>query len=80
MDYYKIQFNPDLHKKYLLRILRGLPSSLGSLDTHRVILTYFAISGLDLLNELDSIPNKQYVIEWLYSLQVCDDAGSYYTL
>ncbi|CAH1373942.1 unnamed protein product [Tenebrio molitor] len=74
MDYYKIQFNPDLHKKYLLRILRGLPSSLGSLDTHRVILTYFAISGLDLLNELDSIPNKQYVIEWLYSLQVCDDA------
>jgi geranylgeranyl transferase type-1 subunit beta len=66
--------NNTLHKKYLLRILRGLPSSLGSLDTHRVILTYFAISGLDLLNELDSIPNKQYVIEWLYSLQVCDDA------
>ncbi|EEZ99080.2 geranylgeranyl transferase type-1 subunit beta [Tribolium castaneum] len=74
MDFYKIKFNPTAHKKYLLRILRGLPPSLSSMDTHRVILTYFAVSGLDLLNELDSFPNKQATIEWLYSLQVFDDS------
>ncbi|KAJ3665524.1 hypothetical protein Zmor_001016 [Zophobas morio] len=74
MDYYKIKFNPSVHKKYLLRILRGLPASLQSMDTHRMLLTYFAISGLDLLNELGSIPNKQSIIDWIYCLQVCDDS------
>ncbi|RZC41524.1 geranylgeranyl transferase type-1 subunit beta [Asbolus verrucosus] len=73
MNCFKIKFNPKSHKKYLLRILHGLPSSLSSMDTHRVILIYFAISGLDLLNELDSVPNKQSIIDWIYSLQVCDD-------
>lgn len=41
----------------------------------RVLLVYFSVSGLDLLNELDRIPNKQAIIEWLYSLQVVDDTG-----
>lgn len=38
---------------------------------------YFALSGLDVLNQLDGIPEKrkQYFIDWIYSLQVVNERG-----
>lgn len=45
----------------------------------RITITYFAISGLDVLNALDTIPEekKQNIIEWIYSLQITDSKGKY---
>lgn len=43
----------------------------------RVTIAYFAISGLDVLDALDEIPEdrKRGIIQWLYSLQVIDNVG-----
>ncbi|GFN73747.1 geranylgeranyl transferase type-1 subunit beta-like [Plakobranchus ocellatus] len=60
------------HKKHAVffkRVLQVLPSQ--QLDTHRVSLAYFAISGLDLLDSLNDIESdRERIIEWIYSLQV----------
>ncbi|CAG9827660.1 unnamed protein product [Diabrotica balteata] len=70
------KFAPKLHKKYLLFILNGkLPSSNSSMDTNRSVLMYFAVSGLDILGEIENIPKerRQSIIEWIYSLQVVNE-------
>lgn len=38
---------------------------------------YFAVAGLDVLNELDSVPEerKKSIIEWIYSLQIVNEDG-----
>lgn len=43
----------------------------------RMTIAYFAISGLDILNALDSIneERKKHIIEWIYSLQIVNDEG-----
>lgn len=43
----------------------------------RAVLMYFALSGLDILNQLNSIPEqrKRYFINWIYSLQVVNEKG-----
>ncbi|KAJ8918095.1 hypothetical protein NQ315_011552 [Exocentrus adspersus] len=70
-----LEFTPNLHKKYLLMVLNGKLPNLSSMDTNRSVFMYFALAGLDLLNELDSIPEKrkQSIIEWIYSLQVVNE-------
>ena len=51
--------------------LQVLPGRYGSLDTNRMTIAFFAISGLDLLDALDKISiTKGDMIEWIYSLQV----------
>lgn len=39
------------------------------------MIAYFAISGLDVLNEIDSLSleDKKKIINWIYSLQVVDE-------
>lgn len=40
-------------------------------------LAFFGISGLDILNELDTFSNdtKNELIDWIYSLQIVVDKG-----
>ncbi|KAK7481336.1 hypothetical protein BaRGS_00027416 [Batillaria attramentaria] len=61
----------DKHVKYFKRILHVIPGQYSSLDTHRMTLAFFALSGLDLLGALDEIEqDRDAIIEWIYSLQV----------
>ncbi|CAG9773090.1 unnamed protein product [Ceutorhynchus assimilis] len=72
----KIAFEKELHRKYLNRFLHGqIPSYLANMDTTRSVLMYFCIAGLDILNEIDHIPQerKDQMIEWVYSLQVSNN-------
>ncbi|KAH1012939.1 hypothetical protein HUJ05_012006 [Dendroctonus ponderosae] len=45
------------------------------MDSNRSIVLYFCVSGLDILGDIDDIPEerKNQMIDWLYSLQVEDD-------
>lgn len=57
------------HVVYFKRVLHVLP--VHQLDTHRISVAYFALSGLDLLNSLGDIEDqRENIIEWIYSLQV----------
>lgn len=62
----------ELQTKYLNSILsRKLPMS--SLDSTRMTLVFFAISGLDILDQLESSLNKEArsrIIEWIYDQQI----------
>nr|XP_050044763.1 geranylgeranyl transferase type-1 subunit beta-like [Dermacentor andersoni] len=58
------------HIKFFQRCLTVLPCAMSSLDEMRMTVAYFAVSGLDLLNALDTIGNKKHIVEWIYSLQV----------
>ncbi|KAH1005799.1 hypothetical protein HUJ04_006715 [Dendroctonus ponderosae] len=72
----KLSFQKELHKKYLNRFLNGrMPSFLANMDSNRSIVLYFCVSGLDILGDIDDIPEerKNQMIDWLYSLQVEDD-------
>lgn len=59
------------HIKFFMRCLNVLPSSYSSLDTTRLTVAFFALSGLDVLNALSEIAeHKSRYIDWVYSLQV----------
>jgi len=59
------------HVKYFVRCINALPQAYKSLDTSRMTVLFFAISGLDLLNALDEVENRRSeIIDWMYSLQV----------
>ncbi|XP_064474603.1 geranylgeranyl transferase type-1 subunit beta-like [Ornithodoros turicata] len=66
----KMVFLRDRHIKFFQRCLKVLPSASVSMDEMRMTIAYFAISGLDLLNALDTLEDKEDIIEWIYSLQV----------
>lgn len=58
------------HIQYFKRCLEVLPSPYSSLDTSRITVAFFALSGLDILNSLDLVEkNKNDIIEWIYSNQ-----------
>ncbi|KUG00986.1 Geranylgeranyl transferase type-1 subunit beta [Phytophthora nicotianae] len=70
-------FNHELHTRYFLKNLRSLPAPYASQDSQRVVLAFFCIHGLALLEELERV-DKHQIIEWVYSLQVppdCRDAS-----
>lgn len=52
--------------------MQVLPSRYQVLDSNRLTIAFFALSGLDVLNALDRLtsPSKEEIIEWIYSLQV----------
>eukprot|EP00043_Microstomoeca_roanoka_P002437 m.38424 g.38424 ORF g.38424 m.38424 type:complete len:352 (-) comp11482_c1_seq1:41-1096(-) len=61
----------EKHTRYFRMFFHILPNYLQKLDTQRLMLTHFALSGLDLLDQLDVIKDKQQdIINWIYSLQV----------
>ena len=64
--------------KYFVYHLKCLPDAYITLDTTRLTVCYFCLSGLDLLDALDAIPQgKQAIVDWIYSLQVvaAEDGG-----
>ncbi|EEY59744.1 geranylgeranyl transferase, putative [Phytophthora infestans T30-4] len=65
-------FDRELHTRYFLKNLRSLPEPYASQDSQRVVLAFFCIHGLALLEELELV-DKCQIIEWVYSLQVSPD-------
>ncbi|KAK7116030.1 geranylgeranyl transferase type-1 subunit beta-like [Littorina saxatilis] len=66
----------EKHVKYFKRMLQIIPGQFASLDTHRMTIAYFALSGLDLLGALHEVEKeKQAIIEWIYSLQVVPNSS-----
>ncbi|NXN40754.1 PGTB1 transferase, partial [Rhinoptilus africanus] len=59
----------ERHVRFFQRCLQILPERYSSLETSRLTIAFFALSGLDMLDSLDVV-NKDDIIEWIYSLQV----------
>ncbi|XP_054718149.1 geranylgeranyl transferase type-1 subunit beta-like [Uloborus diversus] len=64
------RFLGEKHVKFCLRFLGMIPQRCQSLDSIRLIIAFFAVSSLDLMAALWKLPDKQKIIEWIYSLQV----------
>ena len=62
------------HAKYFLRCLELLPAPYASLDTNRLTVAYFCVSGLDVLGSVARVDAPR-IIEWIYSLQVLPSSG-----
>ena len=72
----KVSFAWDRTARYFLMFFKALPADYARLDTQRLMLTHFALSGLDILGQLDKISQrKQGLIDWIYSLQVLSFFG-----
>ena len=73
-------FDPNLIEKrqvklvnYLRRTLQILPCSILLLDNSKVLLAYFAVAGLDILENLDRLPHsKQLLCDWIYNHQITE--------
>ena len=63
-------FQRKKHVQYFLNCLNVLPGAYSALDTNRLSLAFFAVSGLDMLGALDKIRSKAAIVDWIYSLQV----------
>ncbi|XP_056148047.1 geranylgeranyl transferase type-1 subunit beta [Lampris incognitus] len=68
-EFEQIDFLRDRHIRFFQRSLQVLPERYSSLETTRLTIVFFALSGLDVLDALDVI-DKNNMIEWIYSLQV----------
>jgi geranylgeranyl transferase type-1 subunit beta len=59
--------------KYFRHTLLILPASILVLDNSKVLLAYFAISGMDIMNKLDKLPHsKDDLINWIYMHQITE--------
>jgi len=66
-----MDFLKDRHVKFFKRILNVLPNRFASLDTSRMTIAFFAISGLDMLDSIQVLEKERKdIISWIYSLQV----------
>ncbi|KAK3926954.1 Geranylgeranyl transferase type-1 subunit beta [Frankliniella fusca] len=67
-----MDFNQKKHARYFLRLLNVLPSHASNYDSTRLLVCFFAVSGLDLLDELDQLTpeKKDHIREWVYHLLV----------
>uniref|UniRef100_A0A3P9LF22 Geranylgeranyl transferase type-1 subunit beta n=1 Tax=Oryzias latipes TaxID=8090 RepID=A0A3P9LF22_ORYLA len=68
-EFEQIDFLKDRHVRFFQRTLQVLPERYASLETTRLSIVFFALSGLDVLGSLDVI-DKDLIIEWIYSQQV----------
>ncbi|KAI1301543.1 Geranylgeranyl transferase type-1 subunit beta [Halotydeus destructor] len=72
------KLNREKHISFLKRCLDSLPHSTGSLDTIRLTVAFFAISGLELLDALDTVlkeKDKSDIIKWIYAQQITRENG-----
>lgn len=66
------------HGEYFKANLKMLPAPYKTMDTNRLTLLYFCVSGLDYLDMLDDI-DKAEVVRYVYSLQsTLPDHGGFY--
>uniref|UniRef100_A0A3B3TDI4 Geranylgeranyl transferase type-1 subunit beta n=1 Tax=Paramormyrops kingsleyae TaxID=1676925 RepID=A0A3B3TDI4_9TELE len=68
-EFERIDFLKDRHVRFFQRSLQVLPERYSSLETNRLTIAFFALSGLDVLDALDVV-DKSALIEWIYSHQV----------
>lgn len=74
----KSDFALRRHGDYFKKHLQSLPIPYKTMDTNRLTLLYFSVSGLDLLEMIDEI-DKDHVIRYVYSLQSENaDHGGFY--
>jgi hypothetical protein len=66
----KFPLEKENHLKYFNYHIKKLTHHYQGQDTNRITLLYFCVSGLDILNALDTITNKEEIIKWVYSLQI----------
>lgn len=67
------------HIQFFTRCLNVLPTAYQGLDTNRMTVLFFAIFGLDILGELETVVDAERgkeIIEWIYSLQVVNPGRS----
>lgn len=65
----KVPLRHSAHGKYFVKLLDTLPEPYTSLDTNRMTVAYFCVSGLDLLGLLDCI-DAPAIVEWVYAQQL----------
>ncbi|CAE7663236.1 Pggt1b [Symbiodinium pilosum] len=71
-------FSCAKHVAYFKQHAKKLPDVYKSMDTNRLTLLYFSVSGLDLLGKLDELDREQ-TIEYIYSYQSpLPDHGGFY--
>jgi geranylgeranyl transferase type-1 subunit beta len=65
------------HIKYFQHFVNRIPARLISYDSTRLMIAFFAISGLDILNALDVLidEKKERIIDWIYRLLVVPDGS-----
>ncbi|KKK12169.1 putative geranylgeranyl transferase beta subunit [Aspergillus rambellii] len=70
----EVLFTKERHIKYFLRCLKTfLPGPYTSNDSNRMLLAFFAVAGVDLLDSLQSkttTEEREGYIEWIYHCQV----------
>lgn len=68
------------HKAFLKRCLNCFPAEYQSLDTTRLTLLFFVVSGLDILDAVDELPasRKLELIDWIYNFQLTTKNGKNY--
>merc|ERR1712146_278204 len=67
------------HIRFFLHHLRNPPGDYKSLDLSRLLVLYFCLGGLDILNSVDEVPNKDQIVDWVYSLQIIPDETNEFT-
>ena len=66
--------NTAAHVGYFLKLLEVLPSPYASLDTNRLTVAYFCVSGLDILGALERV-DAPALIRWVYAQQLSPPPG-----
>lgn len=67
----------DTSKWFNLDLRRLFIKNLVIIYFKRVLLAYFAVAGLDVMNKLDKLPHsKQDLIDWIYNHQIADILNS----
>jgi geranylgeranyl transferase type-1 subunit beta len=69
-DNVELKFDSYASCAMLKKFLNAFPVQYQSLDPNRMTILYFTISGLDILGQIESISNKQAIIDWVYAQQV----------
>jgi len=67
------------HVHFFKSCLNVFPEAYCQLETARLTLLFFTLSGLDVLNQLDSVVTEEQrkkIIEWIYSLQITCKSGA----
>jgi len=71
-------FHLERHAAYFRKHLQNLPTPYKTMDTNRLTLLYFCVSGLDLLDLLGEVDTAA-IIRYIYSLQsALHDNGGFY--
>jgi len=73
-----VEFLLERHGAYFKENMKSLPSFYATMDSNRLTLLYFCVSGLDLLGMLDTV-DKDSIVRYVYSLQSdYPDRGGFY--